>query len=48
MALGFAGVGLPLGLFGLLFGRTTAERATAVALALVFFAVGALIARARR
>lgn len=48
MALGFAGVGLPLGLFGLLFGRTAAERVTVVALAMVFFAVGALISRAKR
>lgn len=48
MALGFAGVGLPLGLFGLLYGRTAAERATVLALAAVFFAVGALIGRAKR
>ncbi len=48
MALGFAGVGLPLGLFGLLYGRTAAERVTVLALAAAFFAVGALIGRARR
>jgi hypothetical protein len=48
MALGFWGVGLPLAAFGLLFGRTTAERLTVLALAAVFVLVGALIYRARR
>jgi hypothetical protein len=48
MALGFWGVGLPLGLFGLLFGRTAAERLTVLALAAMFFIVGALISRAKR
>ena len=48
MALGFWGVGLPLGLFGLLFCETAAERATVLVLAGVFLAVGALIYRARR
>lgn len=48
MALGFWGVGLPLGLFGLLFCRTDAERVTVLALAAVFLAVGALISRAKR
>ena len=48
MALGFWGVGLPLGLFGLLFCETAAERATVLVLAGVFLAVGALIYRAKR
>ena len=48
MALGFWGVGIPLGVFGFLFCETTAERATVLVLAAVFLAVGALIYRARR
>jgi hypothetical protein len=48
MALGFWGVGLPLGIFGILFCETRAQRVTVLALAAVFMAVGALIARARR
>ena len=48
MALGFWGVGLPLGAFGLLFCETTAQRVTVLALAAVFLAVGALIGRAKR
>ena len=47
MALGFWGVGVPLGLFGLLFCKTGAQRATVLILAAVFMAVGALIYRAR-
>ncbi len=48
MALGFWGVGLPLGAFGLLFCETRAQRVTVIALAAVFLVVGALIGRARR
>jgi hypothetical protein len=48
MALGFWGVGLPLGLFGLLFCETAAERVTVLLLAAVFLVVGTLIYRARR
>ncbi|HMA54749.1 MAG TPA: hypothetical protein VKT17_09820 [Acidobacteriota bacterium] len=48
MALGFWGVGLPLGLFGILFCKTAAERLTVLLLAAVFLAVGAAIAKARR
>jgi hypothetical protein len=48
MALGFWGVGLPLGAFGLLFCETTAQRVTVLALAAVFLAVGALVGRAKR
>jgi hypothetical protein len=48
MALGFWGVGVPLGVFGLLFCETGAERATVLILAGVFLVVGALIYRARR
>ncbi len=48
MALGFWGVGLPLGLFGILFCKTAAERVTILLLAAVFLAVGTLIYRARR
>ena len=47
MALGFWGVGLPLGLFGILFCKTAAERLTVLLLAVVFLAVGAAIAKAR-
>jgi hypothetical protein len=47
MALGFWGVGLPLGLFGVLFARTATERVTVLVLAALFLAVGALISRAR-
>jgi hypothetical protein len=48
MALGFWGVGVPMGVFGLLFCETAAERAAVLVLAAVFLAVGALIYRARR
>ena len=48
MALGFWGVGLPLGLFGILFCKTAAERVTVLVLAAVFLAVGTLIYRARQ
>ena len=48
MALGFWGVGLPLVLFGILFCRTAAQRATVLILAAVFLVVGALIGRAKR
>jgi hypothetical protein len=48
MALGFWGVGLPLFLFGILFCRTAALRATVLLLAAVFFLVGALIYRAKQ
>jgi hypothetical protein len=48
MALGFWGVGLPLGLFGILFCETTAQRLTVLALASVFLVVGALIGKAKR
>jgi hypothetical protein len=48
MALGFWGVGLPLGLFGILFCKTAAERVTVLVLAAVFLVVGALISKARR
>jgi hypothetical protein len=48
MALGFWGVGLPLGVFGIVFTRTAAERVTVLILAAVFLAVGVFISRARR
>ncbi|MBP1660192.1 MAG: hypothetical protein H6P95_1384 [Candidatus Aminicenantes bacterium] len=48
MALGFWGVGVPLGAFGFLFCETAAERATVLVLAAVFMVVGALIYRAKR
>jgi len=48
MALGFWGVGLPLGLFGILFCKTAAERVAVLLLAAVFLVVGTLIYRARR
>lgn len=48
MALGFWGVGLPLGLFGILFCKTAAERVTVLVLAAIFLAVGTLIYRARQ
>ncbi len=48
MALGFWGVGLPLGVFGILFGKTPAERLTVLILAALFLAVGALVHRAGR
>jgi hypothetical protein len=48
MALGFWGVGLPLGLFGILFCETAAERVTVLLLAAVFLVVGVLITRAKR
>jgi hypothetical protein len=48
MALGFWGIGLPLGLCGLLFGRTAAERLTVLLLAAALLGAGALIFRARR
>jgi hypothetical protein len=48
MALGFWGVGLPLGVFGILFCETLAQRVTVIGLAAVFLAVGALIGKARR
>ena len=47
MALGFWGVGLPLALFGILFGRTAAQRLAVLVLAGAFGLVGALIDRAR-
>lgn len=47
MALGFWGIGAPLGVFGILFCRTAAERLTVLVLAAVFIAVGIFIARAR-
>jgi hypothetical protein len=47
MALGFWGVGLPLLVFGIVFCRTTAQRAAVLAMAAVFGLVGALIGRAR-
>lgn len=48
MALGFWGVGAPLGVFGVLFCPTAAERLTVLVLAGLFLAVGALIYRARK
>jgi hypothetical protein len=48
MALGFWGVGVPLGVFGLLFSRTAAQLWTTLVLALLFLVVGALIYRARK
>jgi hypothetical protein len=48
MALGFWGVGLPLGVFGILFCKTAAERVTVLLLAAVLLVVGTLIYRARR
>ena len=48
MAVGFWAVGLPLGAFGLAFGRTGAERLTVLALAALFVLVGGLVFRARR
>jgi hypothetical protein len=48
MALGFWGVGLPLGVFGILFCKTAAERATVLLLTAVFLVVGTLIFRAKR
>lgn len=48
MALGFWGVGLPLAVFGILFCKTAAERATVLLLAAVFLVVGTLIFRAKR
>jgi len=48
MALGFWGVALPFVLFGLLFGRTAAQRITIMLLAAVFFLVGTLIYRAKQ
>jgi len=48
MALGFWGIGLPLGVFGILFCQTPAERLTVLVLAVAFLAVGAFIFRARR
>jgi len=47
MALGFWGIGLPLALFGILFCRTAAQRATVLIVAAVFGLVGALIYRAQ-
>jgi formate-dependent nitrite reductase membrane component NrfD len=47
MALGFWGVGLPLLLFGILYGRTAAQRAAVILLAAVFGLVGTLIYRAK-
>ena len=47
MALGFWAIGLPLALFGVLYGRTAAQRATVLVLAGLFVLVGALIRRAR-
>lgn len=48
MALGFWGVGLPLLLFGVLFGRTAAQRIAILFLAAVFFLIGTLIYRAKQ
>jgi hypothetical protein len=48
MALGFWGVGVPLGLFGILFCETAAERVTVLLVAAVFLVVGTLIFKARR
>jgi len=48
MALGFWGVGLPLLVFGVLFGRTAAQRIAIIVLAAVFFLVGTLIYRAEQ
>jgi hypothetical protein len=48
MALGFWGVGLPLLLFGILYGRTAAQRAAVILLAAVFFLAGTLIYRAKQ
>ena len=48
MALGFWGVGLPLGLFGILFCETAAQRLSVLILAAVFLLVGTLIYRARQ
>lgn len=47
MALGFWGVGVPLGAFGILFCPTAAERLTVLVLAALFLVVGAFIYRAR-
>jgi formate-dependent nitrite reductase membrane component NrfD len=47
MALGFWGVGLPLFLFGLFYGRTAAERVAVLLIAAAFGLVGALIYRAK-
>jgi formate-dependent nitrite reductase membrane component NrfD len=48
MALGFWGVGLPLGVFGILFCKTAAQRVSVLVLAAVFLLVGTLIYRARQ
>ncbi len=48
MALGFWGVGLPLAVFGILFCKTAAERATVLLIATVFLVVGTLVFRAKR
>jgi hypothetical protein len=47
MALGFWGVGVPLGVFGILFCPTAAERLTVLVLAGVFLVIGAFIYRAK-
>ncbi|HSA94988.1 MAG TPA: hypothetical protein VLJ16_02975 [Acidobacteriota bacterium] len=47
MALGFWGVGLPLGLFAIFFCRTAAQRTTVGLIAAVFAVVGTLIYRAQ-
>ena len=48
MALGFWGVAVPLLVFGILFGRTTAERVAIFLLSGIFLLVGALIFKAKR
>jgi hypothetical protein len=48
MALGFWGVAVPLIIFGILFGRTAAERVAIFVLAGIFLLVGALVFKAKR
>jgi len=48
MALGFWGVAVPLLVFGILFGRTAAERVAIFLLSGIFLLVGALIFKAKR
>jgi formate-dependent nitrite reductase membrane component NrfD len=48
MALGFWGVGLPLGAFGIVFCKTAAQRVSVLVLAAIFLLVGTLIYRARQ
>ena len=48
MALGFWAIAVPLAVFGFLFCRTAAERATVLIVAAVFIVVGVCVARAKR